>query len=75
MTSFRMSQRNVILSDLPRVAEVVRTTRETDIRLKLDLDGQGRAEIATGVGFLDHMLELLARHSLVNLTEIGRAHV
>jgi imidazoleglycerol-phosphate dehydratase len=58
----------VILSDLPRVAEIVRTTRETDIRLKLDLDGQGRAEVATGVGFLDHMLELLARHSLVNLT-------
>ena len=51
-----------------RVAEIVRTTRETDIRLKLDLDGQGRAEVATGVGFLDHMLELLARHSLVNLT-------
>ncbi len=56
------------MSDLPRVAEIVRTTRETDIRLKLDLDGQGRAEVATGVGFLDHMLELLARHSLVNLT-------
>ena len=44
------------------------TTRETDIRLKLDLDGQGRAEVATGIGFLDHMLELFARHSLVDLT-------
>ena len=50
-----------------RIAEIVRTTRETDIRLRLDLDGQGRAEVATGVGFLDHMLELFARHSLVDL--------
>jgi imidazoleglycerol-phosphate dehydratase len=50
-----------------RIAEIVRTTRETDIHLKLDLDGQGRAEVATGVGFLDHMLELFARHSLFDL--------
>ena len=56
------------MSLAPRVAEVARTTRETDIRLRLDLDGQGRAEVATGIGFLDHMLELLARHSLVDLT-------
>ena len=45
-----------------------RKTRETDIRLRLDLDGQGRAEFAPGVGFLDHMLELFARHSLMDLT-------
>src|SRR3954467_2437025 len=50
-----------------RTAEIVRKTRETDIRLRLDLDGQGRAEVATGVGFLDHMLELYARHSLMDL--------
>jgi imidazoleglycerol-phosphate dehydratase len=56
------------LSLPPRVAEIARTTRETDIRLTLDLDGQGRAEVATGIGFLDHMLELLVRHSLVDLT-------
>jgi imidazoleglycerol-phosphate dehydratase len=56
------------LSELPRVAEVARKTRETDIHLTLDLDGQGISEVATGIGFLDHMLELLARHSLVNLT-------
>ncbi len=55
------------LSASPRSAEIVRKTRETDIRLKLDLDGQGRAEVATGIGFLDHMLELFARHSLVDL--------
>jgi len=51
-----------------RTAEIVRKTRETDIRLTLDLDGRGRAEVKTGVGFLDHMLELLARHALVDLT-------
>ena len=55
------------LSASPRSAEIVRKTRETDIRLKLDLDGQGRAEVATGLGFLDHMLDLFARHSLVDL--------
>ena len=50
-----------------RRAEVVRTTRETDIKLTLGLDGSGRAEVATGVGFLDHMLELFARHGLFDL--------
>ena len=50
-----------------RVAEIVRKTRETDIRLRLDLDGSGRSEVASGVGFLDHMLELFARHSLMDL--------
>jgi imidazoleglycerol-phosphate dehydratase len=56
------------LSAQSRTAEIVRTTRETDIRLRLDLDGQGRAEVATGIGFLDHMLELFARHAVVDLT-------
>ena len=51
-----------------RIAEIIRTTRETDIRLRLDLDGQGRAEVATGIGFLDHMLELFVRHSLLDLS-------
>lgn len=51
-----------------RTAEIVRKTRETDIRLTLDLDGEGKAQIATGVGFLDHMLELFTRHALVDLT-------
>ena len=56
------------MSDARRTAEIIRTTRETDIRLCLDLDGHGRAEVTTGIGFLDHMLELFARHSLVDLT-------
>ncbi len=56
------------MSDARRAAEIVRKTRETDIRLALALDGRGQADIKTGVGFLDHMLELFARHSLVDLT-------
>lgn len=51
-----------------RRAAITRATSETDITLTLDLDGAGRAEIATGVGFLDHMLTALARHSLTDLT-------
>jgi imidazoleglycerol-phosphate dehydratase len=60
--------REPIVNAPRRLAEIARKTRETDIRLTLDLDGQGRAEVATGIGFLDHMLELFARHSLVDLT-------
>ncbi|MFM8292409.1 MAG: imidazoleglycerol-phosphate dehydratase, partial [Planctomycetia bacterium] len=52
---------------MPRAATVSRQTAETDIRLTLDLDGTGRAEIATGLGFFDHMLTLLAGHSLFDL--------
>jgi imidazoleglycerol-phosphate dehydratase len=51
----------------PRIAEIVRQTKETDIHLRLDLDGSGRSDVRTGVGFLDHMLELFARHSLMDL--------
>jgi imidazoleglycerol-phosphate dehydratase len=55
--------------DIPmRTAEITRTTAETDIALSVNLDGTGRAEIATGVGFLDHMLVLFARHSLIDVT-------
>ena len=50
-----------------RTASVNRKTKETAISLALDLDGAGASEIATGIGFLDHMLTLLSRHSLVNL--------
>jgi imidazoleglycerol-phosphate dehydratase len=50
-----------------RSASIVRSTKETEIRLRLDLDGSGHAEIQTGVGFLDHMLELFARHGLFDL--------
>ncbi len=51
----------------PRRAEITRETAETAIRVALDLDGTGRAEIATGIGFLDHMLTALARHSLIDM--------
>ena len=53
---------------MARFAEITRTTSETDIRLSLELDGSGRATIATGIGFLDHMLTALARHALFDLT-------
>ena len=52
----------------PRTATVDRATRETDVRLSLDLDGAGRHEISTGLPFLDHMLEALALHARVDLT-------
>ena len=51
-----------------RTAEVVRKTKETDIQLQLRLDGSGRYEVATGIPFLDHMLELFARHGFFDLT-------
>ena len=51
-----------------RTAEIKRKTSETDIVLTLDLDGAGKGEIRTGVGFLDHMLTLFARHGRVDLS-------
>ena len=50
-----------------RRALVTRSTTETDIRLRLDLDGSGRAEISTGIGFLDHLLTALAKHARFDL--------
>ncbi|TNF50742.1 imidazoleglycerol-phosphate dehydratase HisB [bacterium] len=50
-----------------RKGEVIRETSETQISMNLELDGQGTSDISTGVGFLDHMLELFARHGLFNL--------
>lgn len=50
-----------------RRATISRATAETDIRLAIDLDGTGKTEISTGVGFFDHMLTLLGRHSLIDL--------
>ncbi len=52
---------------MAREASLQRETTETDIRLEVDLDGSGRAEIATGVGFFDHMLTLLAKHAAIDM--------
>ena len=50
-----------------REATLVRTSTETSLRLTIDLDGSGRSHIATGIGFLDHMLELFTKHGGFNL--------
>lgn len=54
--------------NMNRMAEVTRKTKETDILIRLDLDGTGKSEVSTGIGFLDHMLEGFARHGFFDLT-------
>jgi imidazoleglycerol-phosphate dehydratase len=51
-----------------RSGTVTRKTKETDVEVAVDLDGGGRAQVSTGIGFLDHMLDLLARHSRIDIT-------
>src|SRR5258708_26110787 len=53
---------------MPRTAAINRKTAETDIQLTLNLDGSGTGKIDTGIGFFDHMLTLLAKHALFDLT-------
>jgi imidazoleglycerol-phosphate dehydratase len=62
---------------MSRIGRIQRETGETRIELSIDLDGAGRADTATGVGFFDHMLTLMAKHSLIDLTvkATGDLHV
>jgi imidazoleglycerol-phosphate dehydratase len=53
---------------MPRTADITRNTKETQISLSINLDGTGKVSAATGVGFFDHMLDLLGRHALIDLT-------
>lgn len=53
---------------MPRTAEIRRETRETQISLSLDIDGAGKSQVATGIGFFDHVLTLFAKHGLLDLT-------
>ncbi|MDQ6687395.1 MAG: imidazoleglycerol-phosphate dehydratase, partial [Actinomycetota bacterium] len=53
---------------MSRTARVERQTKESKVRVELDLDGSGRTEVSTGVGFYDHMLEAFGRHALFDLT-------
>ncbi|MCK6472528.1 MAG: imidazoleglycerol-phosphate dehydratase HisB [Planctomycetes bacterium] len=59
------------------MAEIARKTKETDIRVRLDLDGTGAAKVASGVGFFDHMLEALAKHGALDLELLckGDTHI
>jgi imidazoleglycerol-phosphate dehydratase len=65
------------MSDSPRRASISRRTAETDVTLSLTIDGSGKAEVDTGIGFFDHMLTLFAKHSLIDLKVkvIGDLHV
>jgi imidazoleglycerol-phosphate dehydratase len=65
------------MSTQPRHASIKRKTAETDIQLTLAVDGSGQAQIDTGIGFLDHMLTLFAKHGLFDLTVkvVGDTHV
>lgn len=62
---------------MTRTASIERTTQESSVLVEVDLDGTGRSEVSTGVGFYDHMLTAFARHSLVDLTvrTTGDVHI
>ena len=75
MTSFSDSSRS--LASSPRVAEVSRVTAETQISVRVNLDGTGEARLSTGIGFFDHMLDQIARHGLIDLDiqAVGDLHI
>lgn len=55
-----------------RTAEIVRKTNETDIKVSVNLDGTGKHDMQTGIGFLDHMLDQLSKHSLIDMTVVAK---
>ena len=57
---------------MSRIGEIRRSTKETDLHVRVDLDGRGTASVHTGIGFFDHMLDALARHALLDLTVEAR---
>ena len=67
----------IAMTQAPRTAEVSRNTAETQITVKLNLDGTGVAKLHTGIGFFDHMLDQIARHGLIDLDihAIGDLHI
>ena len=67
----------LITTLFPRIAEVSRNTAETKITVKLNLDGTGQANLSTGIGFFDHMLDQIARHGLIDLDIqcVGDLHI
>ena len=75
MTSISDSSRS--LASSPRVAEVSRVTAETQISVRVNLDGTGEARLSTGIGFFDHMLDQIARHGLIDLDiqAVGDLHI
>ena len=70
-------ERKNTLDGLSRKAYIERKTGETDIKLNINIDGEGKSLINTGIGFFDHMLNLFSRHGFINLDvhAIGDLHV